>query len=173
MAALVSNYLRHFRLLLWNRWPEFNETDGKQNLNVHWQVCVFGPIGKQDGCPGLWLAKRFRLLLWNHWKEFNETCQEERFQRLLQSLCFRAVRKKTRWPPWSLIPWDIFDFSSEPLTGIQRNLTESKISTSTAQSVSLGLSIQRKVYSGLPERPEIVRLVQCQVCVFGPIGKPR
>ena len=51
MAALVSNYLRHFRLLLWNCWPEFNETDGKQNLNVHWQVCVFGPIGKIRWLP--------------------------------------------------------------------------------------------------------------------------
>ena len=26
MAALTSNWLRHFRLLLWNRWTEFNET---------------------------------------------------------------------------------------------------------------------------------------------------
>ena len=26
MAALTSDWLRHFRLLLWNRWTEFNET---------------------------------------------------------------------------------------------------------------------------------------------------
>ena len=26
MAALASDWLRHFRLLLWNRWIEFNET---------------------------------------------------------------------------------------------------------------------------------------------------
>ena len=26
MAALVSDWLRHFRLLLWNHWTEFNET---------------------------------------------------------------------------------------------------------------------------------------------------
>ena len=26
MAILVSDWLRHFRLLLWNRWTEFNET---------------------------------------------------------------------------------------------------------------------------------------------------
>ena len=26
MAALASDWLRHFRLLLWNRWKEFNET---------------------------------------------------------------------------------------------------------------------------------------------------
>ena len=26
MAALASDWLRHFQLLLWNRWTEFNET---------------------------------------------------------------------------------------------------------------------------------------------------
>ena len=36
---------------------------------------------------------------------------------------------KTRWPPWPLIGWDIFDFFSEPLNGIQQNVTGSKIST--------------------------------------------
>ena len=70
MAALASDWLRHFRLLLWNRWMEFNETlqearskrllpslcywrrsqkqernsmklDRKQDLNVLYQVCVF------------------------------------------------------------------------------------------------------------------------------------
>ena len=31
----------------------------KQDLNVLYQVCVFGPIGKQDGHPGLWLVETF------------------------------------------------------------------------------------------------------------------
>ena len=53
MAALASDWLRHFRLLLWNRWTEFNET---------WQeaisqrplpsLCFSGRSEKQDGCPG-------------------------------------------------------------------------------------------------------------------------
>ena len=59
-----------------------------------------------------WL-KYFRLLLWNRWTEFNETWQETRFQCLLPSLCFFRADRKTRWPPWPLIGWDIFDFSSE------------------------------------------------------------
>ena len=45
---------------------------------------------------------------------------------------------KTRWPPWPLIGWDIFDFSSEPLNGIQENLTGSKISTSSTKFVFFG-----------------------------------
>ena len=44
---------------------------------------------------------------------------------------------KTRWPPWPLIGWDIFNFSSE-LNGIHRNLTGSKISTSSTKFVFFG-----------------------------------
>ena len=54
----------------------------------------------------------FQLLLWNRWTEFNETWQEARSQRPLPSFVFRADRK-TKWPPWPLIGWDIFDFSSK------------------------------------------------------------
>ena len=36
-------WLRHFRLFLWNRWTKL---DRKQNLNVLYYVCVFGPMGK-------------------------------------------------------------------------------------------------------------------------------
>ena len=211
MAVLASDWLRHFRLLLWNRSTEFNET---------WQVarsqrplpilCFSGRSEKQDGRPGLWLAetfstsplkrpnriqpnligskistsstkfvffgpigktrwppwpligwdifdfssetaqrnstkldrkqdlnvvyqvcvcrddwknkmaalasdwlRHFRLLLWNRWREFDETWQEARSQRRLPSLCFFGPIGKTRWPPWLLIGWDIFDFSSE------------------------------------------------------------
>ena len=59
-----------------------------------------------------WL-RHFRLLLWNHWTEFNKTWQEARSQCPLPSLCFFGPISKTRWLPWPLIGWDIFDFSSE------------------------------------------------------------
>ena len=60
----------------------------------------------------------FRLLLWNRWTELNKTWQEARSQRPLPSLCFSGrSEKNTRWPPWSLIGWDIFDFSSETTEG--------------------------------------------------------
>ena len=67
-----------------------------------------------------WL-RHFRLLLWNRWKEFNETWQEARSQRPLPSLCFSGRSEKTRWPPWPLIGWDIFDFSYETT---ERNSTK-------------------------------------------------
>ena len=59
-----------------------------------------------------WL-RHFRLLFWNRWMEFNKTWQEARFQSPLPSLCFFGPIRKTKWPPWPLIGWDIFDFSSE------------------------------------------------------------
>ena len=59
-----------FRVFDWKFFSETAEQNStklkrKQDLNVLYQVCVFGPVGK------------------------------------------------TRWPPWSLIDWYIFDFSSE------------------------------------------------------------
>ena len=67
---------------------------------------------KQDGRPGLWLAETFSTSL----KRLN------RIQRNLigskistpsTKFVFFWPIEKTRWPPWPLIGWDIFDFSSE------------------------------------------------------------
>ena len=89
MAALASAWLRHFQLLLWNGWTEFNET---------WQeawsqrplpsLCFPSRSEKQDGRLASDWLKYFRLLLWNRWMEFNETWQESRSKRPLPSLCF-------------------------------------------------------------------------------------
>ena len=210
MAALASDWLRHFRLLLWNCWTEFNETwqearsqrplpslcfscrsekqdgrpglwlaetkfvffgpigktrwppwpligwdifdffsetveqnstklDRKQDLNVLYQVCVFRADrkNKMAALASDWL-RHFWLLLWNRWTEFNETWQEGRSQRPLPSLCFSGQLEKTRWPPWPLIGWDIFDFFSETAERNSTNLTGSKISTSSTKFVFLG-----------------------------------
>ena len=57
---------------------------------------------------------------------------------------FGPIKKKTRWPPWHLIGWYIFDFSSE-----------------TAKRNSTKLD-RKKDFN-----------VLYYVCVFGPIGKTR
>ena len=41
MAAPASDWLRHFRLLLWPTEQNSMKLDRKQNLNVLYQVCVF------------------------------------------------------------------------------------------------------------------------------------
>ena len=173
MAALASDWLGHFRLLLWNRWTEFNKTwqearsqrplpslcfpgpsekqDGRPGLwlaetfltNETWHetrsqrpllsLCFSGRLEKQDGCPGLWLAETFQLLLLNRWMEFNKTWQEARSQCPLPSLCFLGRSEKQDGHPGL---WLAETFSNSPLkllNGIQRNLTESKISTSSTK----------------------------------------
>ena len=126
MATLVSDWLKHFRLLLWNRWTEFNEHDRKQDLN---QVCVFRDVRKKDGCTGLWLPETFSTSLKLNgfqWKLIGSktSTSSTRF------VFFGPIRK-TRWQPrpkigldifepignprlpsLSLIGWDIFEFFS-------------------------------------------------------------
>ena len=171
MAALASDWLRYFRLLLWNRWTELNETwQEARSQRPLPSLCILGQSEKQDGRLGLWLAETFstsplinrwtelnetwqearsqrplqslcflgrsekkmaalasdwprhlRLLLWNRWTEFMKTWHEARSQCPLQSLCFSGRSEKTRWLPWPLIGWDIFNFSSETA---ERNLTK-------------------------------------------------
>ena len=60
MAALASDWLRHFRLLLWNRWMEFNETwQEARSQRPLPSLCFSGRSEKQDGRPGLWLVETF------------------------------------------------------------------------------------------------------------------
>ena len=103
MAALTSDLLRHFWLLLWNRWTEFNETLTRSKLSTSSTKFVFfGLIGKTRLPPWPLISSRhFRLLLWNRWTEFNETWQEARSQCLLPSLCFsgRSVSKNVCHEP--------------------------------------------------------------------------
>ena len=137
MAALASDWLRHFQLLLWNRWTEFNETSqetGSQRLLP--QVCVFR-VGRKNKMAALasdWL-RHFQLLLWNRWTEFNETWQEARSQRPLPSLCFSGRSEKQDGRPGLWLAETFSTSPLKPLNGIQRNFTGSKISTSSTKFV--------------------------------------
>ena len=60
MAALSSDWLRHFWLLLWNHWTEFNETWQKASSQRPLpSLCFSGWSKKQYGRPGLWLAETY------------------------------------------------------------------------------------------------------------------
>ena len=81
--------------------------------------------------PSVVNFSHFRLLLWNCWTEFNETWQEARSQRPLLSLCFSGRPGL----------WLAETFSTSPLkllNEIERNLTGSKISTSSTKFVFFG-----------------------------------
>ena len=74
MAALASDLLRHFRLLLWNRWTEFNETcqEARSQRPLPSSCFSYRSDNKMTALASDWL-RYFRLLLWNRWTEFNET----------------------------------------------------------------------------------------------------
>ena len=108
MAALTSDWLRHFRLLLWNRWMEFNETwQEARSQRPLPSLCFSGRSEKQDGRPGLWLAETFST---SPLKPLNGIQQNFTGSKISMSstkfVFFRPIGK-TRWPPWPLIGWDI------------------------------------------------------------------
>ena len=123
MAALASDWLRHFRLLLWNRWTEFNET---------WQeaisqrplprLCFLGRSDKQDGRPGLWLAETFSTSPLKPLNRIQQNSIGSKISKPSTKFVFFGPIGKTRWPPRPLIGWDIFDFSVETAERNSTNL---------------------------------------------------
>ena len=139
MAALASDWLRHFRLLLWNCERNSTKLDRKQDLNALYQVCVFlaDRKNKMAALASDWL-RHFRLLLWNGWTELNETWQEARSQRPLPSLCFSSRSEKQDGRPGLWLAETFLTSPLKLLNGIQRNLTGSKISTPSTKFVFFG-----------------------------------
>ena len=149
IAALAFDWLRHFRLLLWNPWTKFNETwqEARSQPPLP-SLCFSGRSEKQDGRPGLWLVETFSTSL----KPLNGIQRNLTGSKISTSstkFVFFGPIGKTRWPPWPLIGWDIFDTFSEMLNRIQRNLTGSKISMSSTKIVFSGRSEKQDGGPGL------------------------
>ena len=118
MAAMASDWLRHFRLLLWNRCPEFNETwQEARSQHPLPSLCFSGRSEKQDGRPGLWLAETFSTSPLKLQNRIQRNLTGSKFSTSSTKFVFFGPIGKTRWPPWPLIGWDIFDFSSETVEG--------------------------------------------------------
>ena len=114
MAALASGWLRHFRLLLWNRWMEFNETwQEARSQSPLPSLCFSGRSEKQDCRPGLWLAETFSTSPLKLLNGIQRNLTASKISKPSTKFVFFGPIGKTRWPPWPLIGWDIFDFSSE------------------------------------------------------------
>ena len=114
MAALASDWLRHFRLLLWNRWMELNETwqEARSQCPLP-SLCFSGRSEKQDGRPGLWLAETFSTSSLKPLNGIQRNLRGSKISMSSTKFVFFGLIGKTRWPPLPLIGWDIFDFSSE------------------------------------------------------------
>ena len=114
MAALASDWLRHFWLLLWNRWTKFNQTWQEARSQRPLQsLCFSGRSEKQDGRPGLWLAEIFSTSPLKPLNRIQRNLTRSKISTSSTKFVFFGPIGKTRWPPWPLIGWDIFDFSSE------------------------------------------------------------
>ena len=121
MAALASDWLRHF-WLLWNRWTEFNETwQEATSQRLLPSLCFSGRSEKQDGRPGLWLAETFSTSPLKPMNGIQRNLTGSKISTSSTKFVFFGLIRKTRWPPWPLIGWDIFDFSSETA---ERNSTK-------------------------------------------------
>ena len=122
MTALASDWLRHFRLFLWNRWTEFNETwQEARSQRPLPSLCFSGRSEKQDGRPGLWLAETFSTSPLKPLNGIQRNLTGRKISTSSTKFVFFGPIGKTRWPPWPLIGWDIFDFSSE---SAERNSTK-------------------------------------------------
>ena len=97
--------------------------DRKQDLNMFYQVCVYWADWKkkQDGRPCLWLAETFSTSPLKPLNGIQQNLTGSKISTCSTKFVFFGLIEKTRWPPWPLIGWDIFDFSSETA---ERNSTK-------------------------------------------------
>ena len=119
--SVVVNF-SHFRLLLWNHWTEFDKTlqEGRSQRPLP-SLCFSGRSEKQDGRPGLWLAETFSTSPLKPLNGIQRNLTGSKISTSSTKFVFFGPIGKTRWPPWPLIGWDIFDFFSETA---ERNSTK-------------------------------------------------
>ena len=122
MAALASDWLRHFRLLLWNCWKEINEIwQEARSQRPLPSLCFSGRSEKQDGRPVLWLAETFSTSPLKPLNGIQRNLTGSKISTSSTKFVFFGPIGKTRWPPWPLICWDFSTSPLKPLNGIQQN----------------------------------------------------
>ena len=98
-------------------------------------VFLFGRSEKQNGRPGLWLAETFSTSPLKPLNGIQWNLIGSKISTPSNKFVFFGPIGKTKWPPWPLIGWDIFDFSFETVKGIRWNLIGSKISMPSTKFV--------------------------------------
>ena len=72
---------------------------------------LFGRSEKQNGRPGLWLAETFSTSPMKPLNRIQWNLIGSKISMPSTEFVFFWPIGKTKWPPWPLIGWDIFDFS--------------------------------------------------------------
>ena len=90
----------HFRLLLWNRWRESNETwQEARSQRPLPSLCFLGRSEKQDGRPGLWLAETFSTSPLKRLNGIQQNLTGSKISTPSTKFVFFGPIGKTRWPP--------------------------------------------------------------------------
>ena len=101
---------------------------------------------KQDGRHGLWLADTFSTSPLKLLNGIERNMTGSKISTSSTKFVFFELIRKTRWSPWPLIGWDIFDFSSETIEWNWTKLyRKQEISTS---STKFGFSGRLKKQDG-------------------------
>ena len=169
MAALASDWLRHFWLLLWNRLTEFNETwQEARSQRPLPSLCFSGRSEKQDGRPGLWLAEIFSTSPLKPLNGIQQNLIGSKSSTSSTKFVFFGRMGKTRWPPWPLIGWDIFDFSSETAEGNSRKLDRKQDLKVFYQVCVYRADQSTKMFALADSSKRWQIVLRCTIC--GPLG---
>ena len=104
-------------LIGWDTFDFFSKTaegnskklDRKQELNVLYQVCVFRADRKNKmAAPGIWLAETFLTSPLKPLNRIGRNLTGSKISMCSTKFVFFGPIRKTRWPPWPQICWDIF-----------------------------------------------------------------
>ena len=169
MAALASDWLRLFRLLLWNRWTEFNETwQEARSQRPLPSLCFSGWSVKQDGCPGLWLAETFSTSPLKLLNGIQRNLTRSKISKSSTKIVFFGPIGKQHGRPGLWMAETLLTSPLKPLIGIEGNLTGSKISTSSTKFVFFRPIRKQKCPAPwlISKRWHIV--LRCTIC--GPLG---
>ena len=151
-AALASDCLRHFQLLLWNRWTEFNKTWQEARSQRHLpSLCFSGRSEKQDGRPGLWLAETFSISPLKPLNGIQWNLTGSKISTSSTKCVFLGRSEKQDGRPGLWLGETLSTSPQKPPNGIQRNLTGSNISTSSTKFVFFGPIVKTR----WPPRPLI------------------
>ena len=167
-SSVVVNF-SHFRLLLWNHWMEFDKTlqEGRSQHPLP-SLCFLSRSEKQDGCPGLWLAETFSTSPLKPLNGIQRNLTGSKISTSSTKFVFFGSIGKTRWPPWPLIGWDIFDFSSETAEQNSTKL-DRKQDLNALYQVCVFRANRKKKMAALANPPKRWHIVlKCTIC--GPFG---
>ena len=94
MAALASDWLRHFRLFLWNRWTEFSETWQEASSQCLLPCLCFSDKSGKNKMIAVAsdLLRHFRLLLWNCERNSTKLDRKQDLNALYQVCVFQVDR---------------------------------------------------------------------------------